>query len=264
MCLTWIPYFELWGWGNKSSGPGPKEVWLLAWAFGPQLALASFSWEVLRSSMDWAGLTEAGEIATSFIGGTVYKQQIITCFTFWVLGSFAAKAERRDPLSPVNPVGRKLQTLLKWNWDWWPLSRSTDSHLRTLLFLNLPFGGSWLHSFESWWCRSLLVDQPLKIGIFVWKENALIHIFNFRFWERFLVYWESWKVEKSTGKEFSKKVSSFSLAITKKKRERKIRLFYFNTLVYNGIWIISSFFCHLFRCEGTQWIIITAVKGIYI
>ena len=63
--------------------------------------------------MDWAGLTEAGEIAASFIGGTVYKQQIITCFTFGVLGSFSAKAERQDPLSPVNPVGRKLQTLLK-------------------------------------------------------------------------------------------------------------------------------------------------------
>lgn len=54
MYLTWIPYFEL-GVGDVSSGPGPREVWPLAWAFWPQLPLESFSWEVLRSSMDWAG-----------------------------------------------------------------------------------------------------------------------------------------------------------------------------------------------------------------
>lgn len=26
MYLTWIPYSELWGWENTSSGPGPREV----------------------------------------------------------------------------------------------------------------------------------------------------------------------------------------------------------------------------------------------
>ena len=90
------PLFWAWG-GGCVSWPWSKGGGHWLGHSGLSYLLASFSWEVLRSSMDWAGHTEGGEIAASFIDDTVYKQQIITCFTFCVLGSFLAKAGRRDP-----------------------------------------------------------------------------------------------------------------------------------------------------------------------
>lgn len=45
----------------------------------------------------WAGHTKLGKIAASFIGDTIYKQRVITCFTFYLSGSFLAKAGPEHP-----------------------------------------------------------------------------------------------------------------------------------------------------------------------
>lgn len=44
-----------------------------------------------------AGHTKLGKIAASFVCDAIYKQQVITCFTFYLLGSFLVKAGPTDP-----------------------------------------------------------------------------------------------------------------------------------------------------------------------
>ena len=75
--------------GDLSGGSGQREA-----ATACMCALQLGGSQVLRGQ---AGHTKLGKIAAAFIDDTICKQQVITRFTFYLLGSFLAKAGRMDP-----------------------------------------------------------------------------------------------------------------------------------------------------------------------
>lgn len=142
--------------------------------------------------------------------------------------------------------------------DGWLLPRSTAS---LVLSGHLLARGSWLPVLLSLKAAFLFQASTARTYGHFGLEGTCS---NPHLWSEVLrSFWYTGnlkrQVEKSNGKT-QKQLSP--LAITKRKREREKKkdggrrgnkiLFYFNTLVYNGTGTVSSFFCHVFRCEGTQ------------
>lgn len=178
-----------------------------------------------------------------------------------------SKAEYIGPTSraaalPVSPVGRKLQARLKCNQKDGCFQEGAQSPTCSS---QPPSGGTWP-------CSLLSVWNSRHQGL---KEHTVIQTHGLRFSDISLIL-GLWKEKQGNSIERNKSIFLHFLyqretgeggrkrGREKGERERGKRFFYFNTLLYNGVWIISSFFCHVFRCERTQWIIIAAVKGIYI
>ena len=92
---TLMPYFECWRgyflWLWSKGGMAA------CWALWPQLPLVCFQLRGSQVLNGWAGHTKLGKIAASLISDTIYKQQVITCFTFYLSGSFLAKAGPKHP-----------------------------------------------------------------------------------------------------------------------------------------------------------------------
>lgn len=147
-------------------------------------------------------------------------------------------------MPPGNPVGRKLQTL-KWNW----MDGCFQGAQPSTRLLGTCCWGSWLHSFQSCWCFPRLhFSHPLKIGILEGKCNNPHH------WSQILrgfcytgnLKRKTEKFMGGRGERQTRKDLSFLFSNNKGRcvcgvGEREREDFYFNTLVYNGIWIISSF-----------------------
>lgn len=137
MCFNTDP--SLWALGATSLGAVVKGR---PQALAPRLHCVSLGlWEpqlggsqVLNGQ---AGHTKLVKIAASFIYDAVYEQQVMTCWMFYLFGSLLAKSQAQGPTyraarPPVNPVGRKLPALLKWNWT----VPCVKGH-------SLPHGGLW-------------------------------------------------------------------------------------------------------------------------
>lgn len=196
----------------------------------------------LRSSHGHNGKSEhtkLGKVIVSFIDYTSLKQQVYHLFhvvfvRVIVTKSWAHGHKYRAAVLPATPVGRKLQTLLKWNWVAGCFHETQPS---TCL---LPSIHLWrlAASIPS----SFHIPAPSQESVYptvqfvLSKAGFTVEEKRVQFLSSVLQMFLSWNgPQKKEGSNFSwKEISHWSNEKGGEKREKNL----FNTLGYNDIWII--------------------------